>query len=127
METKDAGGATPLFLACEDDKPNIVPLLTSSGAELSTGNRSGETPLYIAALKGHSDIVKSLLMAFAQRQSSWLVRFCSAYVLNHQGEEAQIFCLVPLAILSSDEGKFTLPLPVCQLLHVGLAFGMAAC
>ena len=92
MESKDTCGATPLFLACENNKPRIVQLLAASGAKLSTGNRSGEAPLYIAALRGHVDVVQTLLAAFAQRQISWLVSSHHTHVLSRS-------CRVTISVL----------------------------
>eukprot|EP00897_Mesotaenium_endlicherianum_P007905 jgi/Mesen1/7142/ME000037S06496 len=58
---KDAGGATPLFLAAELGHAAICESLLRGGADALASNRSGETALYIAALRGHAGPVDAML------------------------------------------------------------------
>eukprot|EP00955_Chlamydomonas_euryale_P085943 364180-Chlamydomonas_euryale.AAC.8 len=51
VETRDAGGASPLFLASEAGRGAAVRALLAAGADACVSNAAGESPLYIAALK----------------------------------------------------------------------------
>ena len=44
----DQSGNTPLHLAIQDDRPEIVSFLIANGAKVNVKNRNGETPLHIA-------------------------------------------------------------------------------
>lgn len=74
IEARDHSGATPLFRGCETDKLGCVRLLLAAGAELRTRNSGGEAPLYIAALRGHGEVLQELLAAFHWRGLKWTVR-----------------------------------------------------
>lgn len=55
---KDANGATVLHLTCRWGNLNLVTDLCRRGAYVNAVNNENATPLHLAALKGHSDIVQ---------------------------------------------------------------------
>lgn len=68
---KDSGGATALFVAAECGYANICELLLQAGADVLAGNRSGENPLYIAALRGHCAAVEVLVRHCFKNNINW--------------------------------------------------------
>ncbi|XP_076086415.1 uncharacterized protein LOC143057068 [Mytilus galloprovincialis] len=54
---------TPLFIACEQGKQNLVKLLLEKTNTPDIPNSSGQTPLFIACYKGYSEIVLMLVEA----------------------------------------------------------------
>ncbi|CAM6122767.1 unnamed protein product [Calypogeia fissa] len=69
---KDSAGASALFLAAESGHAQVCDHLLRGGADVLASNRTGETPLYIAALRGHSAAVEVML------------RHCQEYGINWQ-------------------------------------------
>lgn len=53
--------ATPLYIACQENKLNIVKLLVAAGADIHFRRHYSFTCLYIAAIRGRSSIVEFLL------------------------------------------------------------------
>ena len=53
--------ATPLHIACQDNKVDFVELLLKHGAQVNTPTIDGTTPLMIACKNGYLDLVKMLL------------------------------------------------------------------
>ena len=53
--------STPLFHAVKKNQPEIVELLCKAGAKVNVYNNEGDTPLTKAAIKGYTEIVKTLL------------------------------------------------------------------
>lgn len=68
---KDSGGATALFVAAEYGYANICELLLQAGADVLAGNRAGENPLYIAALRGHCAAVEVLVRHCFKNNINW--------------------------------------------------------
>lgn len=68
---KDSGGATALFVAAECGCANICELLLQAGADVLAGNRAGENPLYIAALRGHCAAVEVLVSYCFKNNINW--------------------------------------------------------
>eukprot|EP00854_Cymbomonas_tetramitiformis_P006158 gene6158-7385_t len=60
-ERGDVSRSTPLFRACESGKTSVASALMAAGADPLNVNLSGEAPLYIAALRGHTGCVAVLL------------------------------------------------------------------
>ena len=73
MNTRDKGGGTPLFLACEAGHARCVKLLLQGGADVVLRNSAGEAPLYIAALRGEIVVVDVLLHHMRQEGIRWQV------------------------------------------------------
>eukprot|EP00798_Chlamydomonas_sp_ICE-L_P030503 gene30503-35523_t len=72
VNTRNSGGATPLFLACECGKDEqIAELLLEAGAYALMNNSAGESPLYISSLRGHTAMVKVLLKHFSKHKMDW--------------------------------------------------------
>ncbi|KAI8803381.1 ankyrin repeat-containing domain protein [Cladochytrium replicatum] len=65
LETKDASGATPVFLAASNGHTGAVKTLLKFGANASAENRDLRTPLHAASGYGHTDIVRELLLSGA--------------------------------------------------------------
>jgi class 3 adenylate cyclase/ankyrin repeat protein len=54
------GGYTPLHFACSNGQVDIVSLLCDHGAVVDTQSDNMETPLLVAALRGHLEVVQYL-------------------------------------------------------------------
>jgi len=59
----DRHGSSPLHLACDTDKSEIVDLLLENKADVNIVNSSGETPLFRAASRNLLDVVNKMLEA----------------------------------------------------------------
>lgn len=62
-------GYTPLLLACSAGFTDIAHLLIEHKAHIETCDNEGNTPLLQAALEGHMNTVKYLLIMGANRQA----------------------------------------------------------
>lgn len=58
-----ARGALPLHAACATGKPGVVALLLQHGADVSAKTHLGDTPLHLAAMFEHLDVMSHLLNA----------------------------------------------------------------
>ena len=58
-------GRTPLLLAAEAGRAEIVDALVAAGAKLNVFNRDGMTPLQVACLEGFHAVVEKLIAAGA--------------------------------------------------------------
>lgn len=47
-------------------------VLLSAGADISLSNKAGESPLYIASLKGHQQCVQAMLLHCVAAGVNWL-------------------------------------------------------
>jgi ankyrin repeat protein len=54
-------GATPLFIAAEDNQLDVVTLLIAAGADVNMARFDGCTPLGIAAVRDHAGVVSALI------------------------------------------------------------------
>ena len=57
----ELGRFTALHLASKRGQMNMVTFLCENGADIDASNLMGETPLYLAALKGHDDVLQYLV------------------------------------------------------------------
>ncbi|XP_063446547.1 ankyrin-1-like [Mytilus trossulus] len=55
------GGASPLFMACQEGHTDVVLLLINNKADVDICNNKVVSPLNIACQKGHTDVVKTLI------------------------------------------------------------------
>jgi len=63
LNQRDAGGRTPLFLACLANLPAMVKLLLQEPSlDVNLDNKERQTPLIIGCLRGHLDVAKLLLL-----------------------------------------------------------------
>jgi hypothetical protein len=60
LNRSNHGNETALFLACREDRPSVVRVLLSAGADITTLNNYGQTPLAVARQRSHWDIVRML-------------------------------------------------------------------
>src|SRR6478752_7224814 len=67
-ESRDEEGTTALYLACVQDRPEMVRLLLVAGADpdRASGPEAGDLPLCGAACGGHTEVVEALLSAGAR-------------------------------------------------------------
>ena len=61
LETRNEYGETPLLVACESGKVEVVDMLVEHGADLEATNQYGEGVLHIAIQNGWPDVVSHLL------------------------------------------------------------------
>ena len=54
-------GATPLYIAAQEDQLDVVQLLLNNGAKVNLAMNDGRTPLWVAAENGQLDVAKLLL------------------------------------------------------------------
>nr|CAD7463128.1 unnamed protein product [Timema tahoe] len=57
INSKDKQGKTPLFIASEHNHLEVVKYLTEKGADVEICSRDGYSPLYIALLKGNTNVI----------------------------------------------------------------------
>lgn len=62
VERRDDRGCSPLFRAAEAGAASACVSLCGAGATVCSHNHRRESPLYIAALKGHCDVMRVLLV-----------------------------------------------------------------
>ena len=86
VNARDKSGGTPLSTTAEEcDRGRAAVALLAAGANVRAKNAAGEAPLYIAALRGHADLVQLLLAYHEQCGIAWTVG-------NH--EPALLCCLI---------------------------------
>ncbi len=66
LNARNALLQTPLFLAAQNNHPEVVIYLYRMGADLDRWDRDGVTPLTVAANEGHEEAVKVLLQLGAR-------------------------------------------------------------
>jgi ankyrin repeat protein len=69
VNVASADGTTPLHLAARSDRPGILKLLISAGAQVNAVDRYGITPLALAAMNGAAPAIAALLEAGADAKS----------------------------------------------------------
>jgi len=74
VDARDGSGLTALYYAAFQGNDATVQFLIDNGADVNPGHRSLGTPLAVAALRRHSEVVKTLLLHQADifTTSSWL-------------------------------------------------------
>lgn len=70
-DTRGRSGATALFQACYWGHGEVVLELLQQGADPWKANKNEETPLYIAALRGHMEVVDMLVSFFECHGIDW--------------------------------------------------------
>ena len=74
VNARDRSGGTPLSTTAEErGRALAAAVLLAAGANVCAKNAAGEAPLYIAALRGHPDLVQLLLMHHEQHCIAWTV------------------------------------------------------
>jgi ankyrin repeat protein len=58
---RDSNGNTALLIASDNGFNNIVSILIASGADKEARNYLGQTPLILASIKGHEEVVLELI------------------------------------------------------------------
>ncbi|MEG4173133.1 MULTISPECIES: ankyrin repeat domain-containing protein [unclassified Microcoleus] len=61
INARDQYGDTPLHLAVQNNRPEIVSLLIANGAKVNVENASGNTPLHLAVQNNRPEIVSFLI------------------------------------------------------------------
>jgi uncharacterized protein len=64
------GAVTPLHIAASDGDVRLIELLVRGGATIDARDALGNTPLVLGAMNGHLDVVRSLVSAGADPNSS---------------------------------------------------------
>jgi ankyrin repeat protein len=65
VNSKDGGGATPLWIAVNKNYPSVIEVLLANKADVNVPDNSGNTPLLTAAGHGQVKIAQTLLAAGA--------------------------------------------------------------
>ena len=74
VNARDKSGGTPLSITAEErGRSHAAAVLLAAGADVCAKNAAGEAPLYIAALRGHHDLVQLLLTHHEQHCIAWTV------------------------------------------------------
>ncbi|EOD36786.1 hypothetical protein EMIHUDRAFT_351844 [Emiliania huxleyi CCMP1516] len=60
-------GTTPLFMACQNNHPEIARLLLEAGVAMDQADEDGATPLLVACQNGHLEVAKLLSSYGASR------------------------------------------------------------
>ncbi len=74
--------ATPLHVACRENKIGIVKLLIGCGVDVNIQDEHGQTPLLISCIHGHKDILTMLIDA---SNSGQLTDSIEVDLSNHEG------------------------------------------
>ncbi|HEX4069026.1 MAG TPA: ankyrin repeat domain-containing protein, partial [Candidatus Babeliales bacterium] len=75
---------TALYMAVRSNKQDAVDLLIQRGAHVNTTDAHGRTPLIMAAMRGHVEIVKKL---FAAGAITWLIDAFDKGALDYAQEK----------------------------------------
>lgn len=65
LEAKSSQRQTPLHVAANAGKMEVVAFLIEQGANVDAQDRRGKTPLHLAAFRGRKDVIEALLKAGA--------------------------------------------------------------
>jgi hypothetical protein len=80
VNARDKSGGTPLAITAEErGRGPAAAALLAAGANVRAKNAAGEAPLYIAALRGHHDLVQLLLAHHELHNIAWTVRVVAVY------------------------------------------------
>ena len=69
LETRNAGGTTPLHLAATVGNAETIEALLAVGAKLEARAKDGRTPLHTAALGGNAEAIAALTAAGAKLEA----------------------------------------------------------
>ena len=109
VNARDKSGGTPLSTTAEEcDRGRAAAALLAAGANVRAKNAAGEAPLYIAALRGHADLVQLLLAHHEQCGIEWTV--CNL-------EPALLCCLIHSEMKNGSGPAFS---------EISMFFSMAA-
>uniref|UniRef100_A0A7N6AI28 Ankyrin 1, erythrocytic a n=1 Tax=Anabas testudineus TaxID=64144 RepID=A0A7N6AI28_ANATE len=78
-------GVTPLHLASQEGRPDMVSLLISKQANVNLGNKSGLTPLHLVAQEGHVGIADILVKQGASVYAATRMGYTPLHVACHYG------------------------------------------
>lgn len=74
INARDAGEATPLYLASKNGNAELCEWLIENGADITIVTSENNTPLHIAALGGHLDVLKLLI-----KVGTYILSFIKAF------------------------------------------------
>jgi hypothetical protein len=94
VDAASKGGSTPLWIACQQGKPECVRLLCEAKAVVDRPMEGGFTPLVIACQFGHSDVVQLLLDAHADALAKSPIGGYSAREAAHKSGDARCIALL---------------------------------
>merc|ERR1711981_436982 len=102
INAQDADGRTALACACADGAEDVVKLMVEEGAEMGIPDLDNYTPLHHAALNGHDNIVKYLLVQTAMQrlapesyEAPKMRRQLREYRANQSKEDIDSFNIAP--------------------------------
>ena len=126
INAQDQDGNTPLHLACEKGKKDIVSLLVKSchsSTYFLIANRKGETPLHLVAVVGNNEAAEALLFSvtgslcyelFAARDNEGCTVFHTACSKGHL-DIFQFFCnIYPDGVHVMDDKQRSLLYVACK-------------
>ncbi|MGH0177252.1 UNVERIFIED_CONTAM: hypothetical protein FKN15_074851 [Acipenser sinensis] len=78
-------GVTPLHLAAQEGRPDMVDLLISNQANVNLGNKSGLIPLHLVAQEGHVPIADMLVKQGASVNAATRMGYTPLHISCHYG------------------------------------------
>ncbi|KAM3868092.1 uncharacterized protein ankdd1b [Diretmus argenteus] len=114
LDKEDQSGHRAFALAAEHGCANMLVMLMGSSYDMGTmePNKSGDTPLHLAARNGHLDAVELLLLNFDTRDE---VNMAGETALYQAAESAHEECV--LALLEAGCDPNVLTMAKCSVLH----------
>ena len=93
-EKATTNGATPLYVASQEGKVEVVEVLLKEGADKDKATTNGWTPLYIASQRGKVEVVELLLKEEADKEKATTDGKTPLYTASSRGHKEVIEMLL---------------------------------
>ena len=128
MVRRPSDGATPLFLASEQNNMEVVRLLVGNGAQVNLGTLDGMSPLHAACREGHAAVARFLLDAKADFNKTGKSGYTPMMLAAENGHAKIIEVLASYGCdvntstqVRDDDGGETALHRACQMGHIEMA------